>query len=224
MPPKTNAEWREWRKNLVASNPNLNKAGRAFGKGTTSKARRARRGQSSEDSPEPQYQAQGEEWDWDGGWGGSWHHTWSQPWNGDDNWDWRGWTGWREWSEEREGVRLQSASRSPSPCERGRKRSSSRPRRGRRSSRSSSASPDWDRDSATGVPTAARLATVEESPDTSPFSSPLVKGKKARQRSQSVASNASQASFEWRKKPVPTEQEKKTETNGWMKMKRNHTT
>jgi len=54
-----------------------------------------------------------------------------------------------------------------------------------------------------------------------PASSPLEKGKKARQRSQSVASTAS---LQWRKKTVPTDQEKE-ERNKWLDEKeKKHTT
>ena len=51
MPPKSNSEWKAWRIQLASSNPGLNKAGRPYGKGTTSKAR-ARRGRASEEEEE----------------------------------------------------------------------------------------------------------------------------------------------------------------------------
>ena len=54
MPPKSNSEWKAWRKLLTASNPGLNKAGRPLGKGTTSKARMARRGRGPEEEEEDQ--------------------------------------------------------------------------------------------------------------------------------------------------------------------------
>jgi hypothetical protein len=52
MPPKSNSEWKAWRIQLASSNPGLNKAGRPYGKGTTSKAR-ARRGRASEEEEDP---------------------------------------------------------------------------------------------------------------------------------------------------------------------------
>ena len=51
-----------------------------------------------------------------------------------------------------------------------------------------------------------------------PASSPLEKGKKERQRSQSVASTAS---LQWRKKQFPLTKKRKKETSGWMKKKKN---
>ena len=57
-----------------------------------------------------------------------------------------------------------------------------------------------------------RDATQKQFRMEGPASSPLEKGKKARQRSQSVASNAS---LQWRKKEIPTDKEKE-ERNKWL--------
>ena len=141
---------------------------------------------------------------WGDGWGGGWGESSWQPWSGEVPWSWRDQDWWVEEGQEREEVRLQSAMRSPSnsPCARGRKR---HPRRRSRVC-SSSTSPGWDRDTARGVPARGRLPRLQESDDEyTPASSPLEKGKKARQRSQSVASTAS---LQWRRKTVPTDQEK----------------
>ena len=133
-------------------------------------------------------------------------------------WSWRDQDWWVEEGQETEEVRLQSAMRSPgnSPCARGRKR---HPRRRSRGG-SSSTSPGWGRDTARGVPARGRLPRLQESDDDeyTPASSPLEKGKKARQRSQSVASTAS---LQWRKKQFPLTKKRKKETSGWMKKKKN---
>ena len=125
MPPKSNSEWKAWRIQLASSNPGLNKAGRPYGKGTTSKAR-ARRGRASEEEEEdPPYTPSNHDWGdgWGDGWGGGWGESSWQPWSGEVPWSWRDQDWWVEEGQEREEVRLQSAMRSPSnsPCARGRK-------------------------------------------------------------------------------------------------------
>ena len=87
MPPKSNSEWKAWRIQLASSNPGLNKAGRPYGKGTTSKARMARRARASEEEEEdPPYTPSNH--DWGDGWGGGW---------GESSW---GESSWQAWSGE----------------------------------------------------------------------------------------------------------------------------
>jgi len=217
MPPKSNSEWKAWRIQLASSNPGLNKAGRPYGKGTTSKARMARRARASEEEEEdPPYTPSNHDWGdgWGDGWGGGWGESSWQPWSGEVPWSWRDQDWWVEEGQEREEVRLQSAMRSPSnsPCARGRKR---HPRRRSRGC-SSSTSPGWDRDTARGVPARGRLPRLQMS---TPLHLHLWKKGKKQGKGAKVWLQLQASSGE--KKQFPLTKKRKKETSGWMKKKKN---
>eukprot|EP00435_Cladocopium_sp_Y103_P000214 s4807_g1.t1 len=216
-------KWKEWRVEKAASSPGMNKAARSFGKGTTSKARQARRAHLQAAATQPQ----GDDWQ-DDGWGddgwedqNDWQQAdWSQDGWYQDGWDngpWRREGDWWESSWERDteemstspppGIHLQLRSVSPSDRGRNKKR---RPRRGE-----SSPSPlAWNRDRELGLP------PISE-PDYSGTSTPE-KGKRQRQRSSSQSSSGTMVSVAstnkagkiWRKKS-----EVEAERQAWLDQK-----
>lgn len=218
---------------LAASSDSLNKAGRTLGKGTTSKARLAKRASLQ---PHATQQDGGDDdpWKRDDGWGNDWQQGgWYQdgwddsPWRRDDDWWGNSWkrdsesswerdSGWWGSSWEREestspppGIHLQL--RSASPGDRGR----SKKRRPRRRLASSSSPGGWNRDREMGLP------TISE-PDFSASSTPE-KGKRQRNRSNSQSSSDSMVSVAtsnksgkkvWRKKS-----EMEAERQAWLDAK-----
>ena len=220
-------KWKEWRKDLSASSSTLNKAARTLGKGTTSKARQARRAHLQPGATQDQHQNDGQNDGWDNddgssddGWGqGGWHQAddwhqagWSQGgwYHGDwDDGPWKRDVAWWENSWERAaddspppGLHLEL--KSVSPGNRGRNKK----RRGRRGASSSSSPGGWNRDRAMGLP------SISE-PDFSGSATPE-KGKRQRQRSNSQSNSESWVSVAtsnmsskvWRKKAAEVEAER----------------
>ena len=226
-------KWKEWRKDLSASSATLNKAARTLGKGTTSKARQARRAHLQPGVTQDQGN-QNDGWDndddsSDDGWGqGGWHHgstqgdwhqaDWSQggwyqgdwddgPWKRDGEW-WE--NSWEKDTDDSPPPGLHLELKSVSPGNRGRNKK----RRGGRGASSSSPG-GWNRDRAMGLP------SISE-PDFSGSSTPE-KGKRQRQRSNSQSSSESWVSVattnKSSKKVWRTKAEVEAERQAWLDAK-----
>ena len=168
-------KWKQWRIDLASSSDGLNKAARALGKGTTSKARQAKRAHLQPGAS--QSQDHGDDWHQDDGWDGGYQHGWSDdPWRRDDDgwwnnsWERGGWSkdswerddwkkdswerdDWWESSWERDdspppGIHLELRSVSPHPRNRG-----SKSKRRERRMASSPSPGGWNRDRELGLPT-----------------------------------------------------------------------
>ena len=212
-------QWKQWRVDKVKADPSLNKAGRAFGKGTTSKARQLKR-LHLQQGPHPPQQQERDGWSdddddhsWErgrGSWEGgrtSWERDGGSTWWEDSSWQ-RGWEegpynrewGWQSWGWEEESTPIRLKSKSPTPTPRNRARKRSSERRGDKQDIESSDEDDrWDRDRELDLPRRGRLSEIREGDEEYPVT--LERGKKARQRSSSNTSNVSLMGVKiWRKK------------------------